>query len=334
MKKTSVFLIFFFIIFFVSGEKLATFDNIYRPYKFQVEGNDLYVVDGSVIKLISMKDFKFITQFGKKGEGPGEFKYSPQIVVFPDQVFVSSRGKVTFFTRNGKLINEKRVQNQIVIGVYRVKGNYFGAKPNFNPKKLYAIVNIKVLDSDFNIIKEIYTYTFPKGDFKVIAKGLTKKQNLNMLPNYFNTITDGDFIFIGDTNKGFFIEIYDHEGNRVNTIKKNIEKLKVSDKYKKKEMDKLKKSKNWDQNKKMFNYIFPKYFPAYKKLIVNNNKIYVLTYKTDGEKRELIILDFQGDILKKTFVPEEKYYNICNNKFYYFVDNEEDEVMEFHSIDL
>ena len=281
-----------------------------------------------------MKDFKFITQFGKKGEGPGEFKYSPQIMVFPDQVFTSSRGKVTFFTRNGKLIKEKRVPNQIGIGVYRVKGNYLVTKPDFNPKKLSAIVNTKVLDKDFNIIKEIYTYTFPKGDFKVFAKGLTKKQNLNMLPNYFNAITDGDFIFIGDTKKEFFIEIYDHEGNRVNTIIKNYKKIKVSEEYKKKEMDKLKKSKNWDQNKTMFNYIFPKYFPAYKKLIVNSKKIYAITYKTKEDKQELIILDFQGNILKKTFVPGKKYYNICNNKFYYFIDNEEDEVMEFHSIDL
>ena len=332
MKKIVVFLIFFFTIFFVSGKKLTTFDNIYKPYKFQIKGNDLYVVDGWVIKLFSMKDFKFITQFGKKGEGPGEFKYYPQIMVFPDQVFVSSTGKVTSFTRNGKLIKEKRTQNQFY--VYKVKRNYLVSKFNFNPKRLSAIVNIKVLDKNFNIIKKIYTYTFPKGDFRAFVKGLTKKQNLNMPPNYFNTITDGDFIFIGNTKKGFYIEIYDHKGEKVNTIIKNLEKLKVSDEYKKKEMDKLKKSKNWDRDKTMFNYIFPEYFPAYKKLIINNNKIYALTYKTDGEKQELVILDFQGNILKKTFVPEEKYYNICNNKFYYFVDNEEDEVMEFHSIDL
>ena len=330
MKKISVFLIFFFIIFFVSGEKLATFDNIYKPYKFQVEGNDLYVVDGSVIKLFSMKDFKFITQFGKKGEGPGEFKHSPRIIVFPDQVFASSTGKVTFFTRNGKLIKEKRTPNRI--GVLRVKGNYLGTEFNFKPKKLTVTINIKVLDNDFNIIKKIFTYN-PK-DMIIIVSGMKQKQDRPIVPDCTSAITDGNQIFVADTNKGFYIEIYNHKGKKLNTIKKNYEKIKVSEKYKKKEMDKLKKLKSWDQNKTMFNYIFPEYFPAYKKLIVNNNKIYALKYKTDGEKQELIILDFQGNILKKTFVPEEKYYNICNNKFYYFVDNEEDEVMEFYSIDL
>ncbi len=75
MKKKIILLIFSLNVFFVSGEKRTSFDNVFKPRNFVVEGNDLYIVDGGVIKYFSMKDFKFIRQIGKKGEGPGEFKW-------------------------------------------------------------------------------------------------------------------------------------------------------------------------------------------------------------------------------------------------------------------
>lgn len=332
MKKVIVFLTCFFIVFLISGEKLATFDNIFKPYRFQVDGDDLYVVDGPVIKLFSMKDFKLVTQFGKKGEGPGEFKRSAQIMVFPDKVVAVSSGKVSFFTRGGEIISEKKLP--IRINVNKVKENYLGMKYNFDRKKLTSDVSVKVLNNDFQTIKEIDKYTYPEGDFLIFASGLKTKLKLNMVLNYYNAITDGNYIYIGNTTKGLYIDIFNHDGNKVNTINKKYKKLKVSEEFKKKRMDELKRSKNWERDKKMFNHVFPDYFPAFRNFRVNNGKIYVFTHLEKEKERQLIILDIHGKKIKETFIPRERYFSVCNNKFYYFVDNEDEEVMEFHSIDL
>ncbi|MEN8155122.1 MAG: hypothetical protein ABFR75_13980 [Acidobacteriota bacterium] len=330
MKKIIVFLIFASFTFFVSGEKLAEFDNVYKPRNFQVAGDDLYIVDGGVIKYFSMKDFSFIKQIGKKGEGPGEFKWNPRIYAFSDYLFASDMGKVLFFTRKGELIKEKKIANRMWLE--KMEKGYLGRKFEFLRKKLSAKIHLKILDNDLNIVKDIFTFT-PDGLF-VMVSGNTKRQDRHMVPHYTRATTDGKRAYLADTKRGFFLEIYDQKGNKINTININYKKREVSKEYKKDEMDKLKKFKSWESDKKRFNYIFPDFFPAFKLHIVNNGKIYLITYQTKEDKREIITIDNKGKILKRNFVPDERIYNIFNDKFYYFVDNEDDEVMEFHSIDL
>ncbi len=216
--------------------------------------------------------------------------------------------------------------------VERVNGAYLGKKFKFDRKNVTSTTSIKILDDNFNIIKEIFSYV-PE-DILIVISPIIKKLDRHLVPNYTRASTDGKRIYLADTKRGFYIEIYDNKGKKIKTIKKDYEKRPVTEDYKKVEMDKLKKFKSWESDKKRFNYIFPEFFPAFKLHIVSNDKIYLLTYQTRGKERELIILDLKGNILKKTFVPDEKIYNIFNDKFYYFVDNEDEEVMELHAIDL
>ncbi|MEN8153967.1 MAG: hypothetical protein ABFR75_08075 [Acidobacteriota bacterium] len=329
MKKIIIFLIFFFIVFFISGEKLAEFDNVYKPGRFQVSGDGLYIVDGYQIKLFSMKNFKLITRFGKKGEGPGEFKFAPKVLlVFPDQAFVSCWGKVALFTRKGKLIKEKKSPN--FTDMYKVKENYLGRIFKYDRKNDTSEFSMLLFDKDLNKQKVLSTYIQRREEWTGYQKGMSKKMNINMFKDYFDLVTDGEFIFIGDTKKGFFIDIFDSKGERVNTIKNGYEKLKTS----KENIEEYWKRSKRPRDEKRANYIYPEYYPAYKKLFVNNKKIYAITYKFKRDKQELLILDMKGKILKQTYIPEKRYYNFFNNKYYYFVDNEAEEVMEFHAVDL
>lgn len=330
MKRILVFLLLFLIVFFVAGEKIAIFDDIYTPNQFKIRGDSLYIVDGYTIKLFSMKDFKFITQFGKKGEGPGEFKSNPRIMVFPDNVFVSYIGKILFFSRRGKFIKEKKSPRFTFL--YKVKENFLSRELRFDRKKGVSSRQIKVLDYEFNEIKEMQTI---ENDRRSNIGPGSGKRNLEVIRKRKSIITDGNYIYSFDTNKGFYIEIYDCKGEKINTIVKDIKKIKVTKESKEEVLKVMKQDKkSWEYIKKNFNIIFPEYFPDIRFMLGDNKKLYVATYKTVNSRIELLILDIKGNILKKTFIPKKEHFLIHNNKFYYFIDNEDEEVWELHAVDL
>jgi hypothetical protein len=78
----------------------------------------------------SMKIFKFsrtggfISCYGRKGEGPGEFKAIRDFRVFGDKLVVFGRSKVARFDLRGKLLNEKKI-NKHYWPVQIIEGNKF-----------------------------------------------------------------------------------------------------------------------------------------------------------------------------------------------------------------
>jgi hypothetical protein len=138
---------------------------------------------------------------------------------------------------------------------------------------------------------------------------------------------------LGESAKGFHIELYDHQGNHIRTIDKEYEKIEVPKKVKEEKMAQQKKSKYWEQNRRVFNFVFPKYYPAIYELFAGKDKLYVFTHKTRGNRREVITLDFKGNILNKTFVPKTKKYFITNGKFYYLRESP-DEYWELHEVGI
>lgn len=102
------------IIIFMGGglflfpERLATLPEIMKPTAFSVDNNQLYIGEKSAIYLYSTKDFKLVKQFGRQGEGPGEFKNNPILKVFPDYLLINAFGKLIYFSKNGELLKEKK----------------------------------------------------------------------------------------------------------------------------------------------------------------------------------------------------------------------------------
>ena len=93
--------------FFVLEEAL-------NPDKIAVYENRLYVVDNTKILVYSLEDFKLEDQFGRKGEGPGEFITNPSfdmkldINIFPGGIYLSSAMKYARFDLQGSYLSEQR----------------------------------------------------------------------------------------------------------------------------------------------------------------------------------------------------------------------------------
>ena len=66
----------------------------------------VFVLDSKLQKIfIFNKDGKFLSEFGKMGEGPGEFKnfrMGDQLFVIKDDLIFIDRGRVLYFTLDGK----------------------------------------------------------------------------------------------------------------------------------------------------------------------------------------------------------------------------------------
>ena len=333
MRKVIFFILLSLVVLNIPAKKIAEFDDIYKPRQIEISGDDLYVVDGETIKLFSFKELKLIKQIGKKGEGPGEFKFWPRISLSSDGLFALDRGplskKIVLFTGNGEFISERKLPRSLTL--YKVKQNYLAKeyKSDFNSKESTSIV--KILDKDLKLVKTIYTdtekidYSGYDGNSKINFEKYAKGKWID---------TDGEYVYVVDTHKGFFIEIYNHIGDNISTITKNVNKIPCTQDDRNKFMERLRKGLNWDYMKKRYNFIFPEYFPAIRDIEGDNNKIYVSTYKDLNNTIEIIIMDHKGNILRKSYVPRAHPSDIHNDKFYYLKDNEDEEVWELHVEDL
>ncbi len=98
------------------GNKDGILRELTRPWSISVEGERIYVVEGTSIYIYSLDDLALNKTFGRSGEGPEEFKIIPTInrgsvhlVSQKDTLIVSSQGKVSFYSPNGEFTREYKV---------------------------------------------------------------------------------------------------------------------------------------------------------------------------------------------------------------------------------
>jgi hypothetical protein len=286
----------------LSAEKIGNLDGVQSPYSLVVDGNELFFADDFAVHVYSLDPFRFKTKFGHKGTKPGEFQARLTLHVFPDRIEVSDWTKLSRFTRDGRLIQEKiysslegfnpSSETQLI----PLSNGYVQIIMNHGLNRQY----LSLLDSEFKTIRELSEGLH---DWNMVFKGMP----------YFRVLTYridvrvlADRIFISDNSRGFRISVFDNRGNLVRIIDKDneIEKFPVDDRFKQKAMAQLLAGQ--PQLGKMVRekgFKFYKYFPLIADLRVDGGKIYAVTYKEGDGCREVIILNRKGRILKKTMVP-------------------------------
>jgi len=136
-----------------------------------------------------------------------------------------------------------------------------------------------------------------------------------------------------------FAEIYDFNGNRLSQIRLNYEKIRVPEENKKKLKDLLEGIAAYRASEDMYYLDFPEYYPAFQYAALDNGKVYFLTFYKKDQMREIIITDWKGKFIKRSYVPalndiEIVKCAISDNKFYYLFENEETEEWELHVEDI
>ncbi|MCK4766523.1 MAG: hypothetical protein KAW12_30290 [Candidatus Aminicenantes bacterium] len=338
MKKITIFVAVILMASLTQAKKLADLPEVEKPFSIVVDKGQLFVSDHTVtLHIYSMKDFKYTKQVSQKGEGPGEFRHTPFFAVYPDDFFVYTGGKCMYFSRKGDYKKEFKINSMGVKMISPLGKNFVVNRRGVNQKTGYHF-------SKFIL----YTYTEEKG---IEYKGLLyyieprkvtnrKKPDYPVISPWFYFIVHEDKVFIGDPSRGLFVQVFDSEGSEIGTIQNlEVPRRKITAQYKKKHMDKMKKSRHFNTVNNMYNIVFPEYFPDFYRFGVNNGKIYFLTYNQKDDLREIYITDFTGKMLKKTYVPfvendVHMHFSIVDDKFYYIMENEETEMWELHMVEI
>ena len=321
----------------VHGEKIAELPEVMKPGLMDVGAGRIFITEGPTIHIYSLKDFSYIKKFGKQGEGPQEFKINPfgiPLILFEmdDHLYVSSDTKLSKFTIDGDFINETKVPPFQVFVPFQDKFVASGNSPGDNNK---LFLNIGLYDKNAKFVKELYrsdtsvgpnaTFNFPYSAFS------------------FSPLGDQVYVVVG--KEGFVIDAFDMEGKQVRRIKKDYSPLKVPASYRD-EVDKwFKTDPNFKQFYEFFKtrLEFKSHFPPIMDMLIDGERINVITYKKKGDEYELIILDPEGKELGRRWVPIEglvgnfmgsPIYTIDQNKYYTLIENIDEEVWELHRVDL
>ena len=299
-----------------------------HPDSVYADGDQIYITEETSIYIYGREDFKLRKKFGREGEGPQEFKGFASLYVYPDYLLVNSTGRISFFTRRGEFIK----QVNLPFSAYNVGvvGKAFVSHARIDENNIYY-QTINIFDAKFKKIKEIA---------RIEAAFQRSKGVWRQFPVTFGFYPYKDKIFVIG-HKDFIIGVFDENGDKLFDITQKYERLKVPEEEKKAVLDWFKinpGTRNMPSSiKKMIR--FSDYFSAIRDMVINNEKLYVRTYKKSGEKTEFFILDSKGKLLEKVFIPiyernRRNYYSysICDGKVYQLIENEDTEEWELHIV--
>jgi len=323
----------------INPVKLANLTEVEMPSAILVKNSRLFVADRTVkLHLYSMKDFKYIKRLARKGEGPGELRYPPRFCIHPDYIFLYSSRKCMYFKKNGDYDREFIIKNTRFKEVYPIKGNFICLKHGVNKinDSFYSDISIysRAKDNEFKFKKLVYYLESPPDK---ISGG---KRDYVVISDYLGIIVREDKIYVGDSSRGLFVAVFDANGQEIDRVNLwKMDKIKITEEYKKEFMERIKTNSSYNIVKSMYNIIIPEYFPGFYRFAIDNGKVYFLTYLKKDGKREIIVADFKGKMPKRTYVPwveNDAYINfsIENDKFYYILENEEEEVWELHMVEM
>lgn len=300
-------------------------DDLLNPLSMEIDDNQIYFTEGANIYIYSLNDLKLVKVFGKAGSGPREFLVQPQVPlqidVSTDKLVVNSQGKVSFWKKDGTYISEKKVLVGVFSGFFKpLSDGYVGLRIIVEDSIMYF--GADYYNKDFKKLKLLLKqkHFFQQG----------KKMNpIGRIP--FFSILKGK-VYIEDKNG--VIHIFDKTGKEFPPISHNFKPLKIEQDHKDQILGFYKDDPSIKQFWSFFkdNMEFPSHFSNIQNSVVSDNKVYMQTYRREGEKAEFIIYGTDGKYIGTSMIPFRDQsiirpypYQIRGNKLYQIVENDDEE---------
>ena len=308
----------------LSGQSVELVE-LANPAKIIVLKNRLFVSEKTRVFVYSLANNKFIKEFGKPGEGPGEFKLGHgetgvKLNVNENFILINSAAKLSYYSHVGEYLKEIKVPP--LHHFIPLTNNFVSStRVNVDNKALSAV------------------YLFNKAGKKVkellltdIVEGMGVKI---YSPAYnFKYAVFKDKVYVSSAKEKILINVFDREGHKVSRITGDLKKIPLTDAYK----NEVKKDYQLDPRTKNFwSYLkqyltFPEHFPALRDFFIDGNLLYVQTYKKKGDSLLWIIYDLGGREIKRIWLPCYAFYSsqpslhcIANNKYYFLSEDEEND---------
>lgn len=336
MSKIKIVLIGLFIFSLLlvqkvtGAEQVIPLNQLEKPGLLVVDEKRIYIPDGHAVKIFSRRDFSLQTTFGRKGEGPGEFKYPPSLFIRPDGIWVDSQDKLSQFSFSGKLVKEIKRSSRGSSFKPVGKGERFvGVKTKLTPEDFY--LTYVIFNSALQEVKEIH-----RGKWI-----LQKNRKRRVFEQFFYEVVGDKIVFV-HYSSDFAIDIVDAEGKLIHSIRRDDKKIPFTKKDQQAVLDYWPQHPSYrrDVERLKRSTIFPEYFPAISTCRVANKKIYVITYLLQQGKSECLVYDMQGKFQKRIFIPLLKRtphgiydlpnFSIYDGRLFQVIDNPDKETWELH----
>jgi beta-lactamase regulating signal transducer with metallopeptidase domain len=336
--------------------RIIPMPDVIEPFTLVVYNDKIIIPEGTHISIFSQGNFHLEKKFGRRGEGPGEFSYPPHITAFPDRLLANTMGKLIHYSYDGDFVKETKIIIPYNYGTWPllpVGKNYVGFPMEIektNQGTIQLRHNGRLYDHEFNPVKQLcegippLVPPPPPPPRAGTQPRPIPKQDFNVIPEYVDYAIFDEKIFLADNRKGLYIAVFDQQGNLLYEINREYKTLKVPQEYKEAYMERQQALPNWESLDRQFNFKFKEKFPAFFSFKVVDNKIYVTTYAKKDDKYEVVVMDLEGKILKRSFsFPLPPYqdasyrftlfsneYDIYQDKIYYLAYNYDTDIYELH----
>lgn len=257
---------------------------IVNPTGVFCDANQLYITEEAVVHIYSLKDYKLIKKFGRKGEGPAEFKVRHDqplaLCLRPNDLVVASIARLSYFTKTGDFKKEIK-SNHTYAMTAQAYGNGFIGVGVVNEGK--GFLGLNIYDHKLKKLKEVHRIEEElqregkKGKFLFLQFPIA---NNTSFASYKNKI----FSTWGSDNA---LKVFDPTGKLTGKIVPKNHKIKLTAEYKKRVILHYKNDKAIPPPiYQIFykNIRFPEYFPAIRDLRIADDKIHIITYKKKSTK--------------------------------------------------
>lgn len=322
----------------VTAEKLAEFDDVFKNPFILMDNKYLYIWDNALLKvnIYSRNGFTKKTTFCNHGEGPGEVNFINTVSITDNYVCITSQPRVCFFSKNGEFIKE--LKGPLDAGGFIPFMNHFIGQSY--PRSKHTDEKGKIQFSLFNSNLKKEKDIFLAESRKIVRNG-KRKEEVAWIFDCTKAVTFDSRLFIASTDMGFYIAVFDPEGNKLYSIDKPYEKRRVTNADKQRIINSTKKTYSkmeWEEYNARFDIWFPDYFPAFANFTVQDEKIYIFSYP-EARKQEAFMFDLTGNLLKQRRLEvKEPLHCITYGKFavrsgrlYFLDENEETGNWELHA---
>lgn len=312
------------------AERLFILKEIDKPSSLLIVQDRLYVAEKTSVAMYSLVAKCFIKKFGESGEGPSQFKItSPDgaihLVCRHDKLWIKSDGKLSVYDLAGGFVREWII-DQMIIRILPV-GNYYAIYRMAPGQDAKFYETIALLDEKFRekaILARKGPVDFAQKQIRVNEKHLE-----------YTVVNDTVAISRQDD---FVLELFDSAGRPIATVRHDIPPSKFTAADREKVIARFKKSNTWEMFKTRLS--FPDRFPVIRELSAAGNTLAAVTYDLRDGKNLVIVLDGQGKIVQKAWVPlfhendRPLPWTIHDGFLYQLEDNPDEETVVLHRFPL
>jgi len=321
--------------------RIIPLPEVEKPRQVCAEHGRVYVVDNRNIVVYAFEDGRFLRKIGRIGQGPGEFRIGPgRLTVLDDRLAVRDMHQVIFFSISGDYLSQVKEPAFTGFFPYLPVGKNFVAFPNdVRQDGSFAPPTGCVYDGEGNLVKRFYD-ALPEQPPPPPPPGSgppSQKRDALMVREYADYAVHDGMIFVADSRKGLSISVFDEQGKLLYEIQHEVDRVKVTKRFRDSVLDERKKSKYAEYD----NPVFPEFFPVFIGFRIDGGRIYAITPAQKDGLYEVIEMDLKGKILERGFrfpltprfdIPETTalQYDVEDGKFLWMEYNEEKEVHELH----